>query len=77
MFRIRSRMIQLMANFKNNPRYKKVGWKCDGCKLEVDSNAHVIKFVAYEHVRDGKDLNCDKDLVQYIKEVMRIRMRKL
>ena len=76
MFRIRSRMIQLKANFKNNPRYKKDGWKCDGCEMEVESDAHVIKCVAYEQVRDGKDLNCDKDLVQYYKEVMKIRMRK-
>ena len=76
MLRIRSRMIQLMANFKNNPRYKKVGWKCDGCEMEVESNAQLIKCVAYEQVRDGKDLNCDKDLVQYYKEVMKIRMRK-
>ena len=57
-------------------RYKKDGWKCDGCELEVESNAHVIECVAYDHVRDGKDLNCDKDLVQYFKEVMTIRMRK-
>ena len=68
MFRIRSRMIQLKANFKNIPSYKKDGWKCDGCELAVESNAHVVECVAYDNVRDGKDLNCDKDLFQYFKE---------
>ena len=64
MFRIRSRMIQLKENFKNNPGYKKDGWKCEGCQCEVESNAPVMKCDAYEQLRDGKDLNCDEDLVR-------------
>ena len=76
MFRIRTRMIELKANFKNNQKFKKEGWKCEGCGKEVETNGHVMNCIAYEHVRDGKDLTSDEDLVQFFKEVMKMRMQR-
>ena len=32
---------------------------------------------AYEHVRQGKDLGSDKGLVEFFKEVLKIRMQKM
>ena len=76
MFRIRTRMIDLKANFKNKPTNKKDGWKCEGCGTEIETNCHVLVCKAYEQVRAGKDLKCDEDLVQFFKQVMKIRMKK-
>ena len=77
LFRIRTRMVDLKANFKNKPAFRKDGWKCEGCNKEVESNGHVMHCQAYDHVREGKDLGSDKGLVQYFKEVLKIRMKKM
>ena len=76
MFRIRTRMIDLKASYKNKPTYKKDGWKCEGCGTENETNCHVVVWKAYEQVRAGKDMKCDEYLVEFFKEVMKIRMRK-
>ena len=77
LFRIRTRMVDLKANFKNKPAYRNDGWTCEGCKKEVESNGHVMSCQAYEHVRQGKDLGSDKGLVEFFKEVLKIRMQKM
>ena len=38
LFRIRTRMVELKANFKNKPAFRKDGWICEGCNKEVESN---------------------------------------
>ena len=77
LFRIRTRLIDLKANFKNKPAFSNDGWVGDGCKKEVETSGHVMSCQAYELVRQGKDLSCDKDLVQFFKEVMKIRMKNM
>ena len=42
LFRIRTRMVDLKANFKNKPAFRKDGWICEGCQKEVETNAHVM-----------------------------------
>ena len=76
LFRIRTRMLDLKANFKNKPAFRKDGWVCDGCKKEVETSGHVMSCQAYELIREGKDLSTDRDLVQFFKEVMKIRMKE-
>ena len=76
LFRIRTRMVELKANFKNKPAFRKDGWLCEGCQREVETNCHVMSCQAYEQVRQGLDLDSDKDLVQFFKKVMKIRMEK-
>ena len=76
LFRIRTRMVDLKANFKNKPAFRKDGWLCEGCHREVETNCHVLSCQASEQVRQGLDLDSDKDLVQFFKEVMKIRMEK-
>ena len=77
LFRIRTRMVDLKANFKNKPAFRKDGWICEGCHNEVETNGHVMSCEAYEHVREGKNLDSDKDLVQFFKEILKIRMKKM
>ena len=76
LFRIRTRMVDLKANFKNNHAFRKDNWLCEGCRREVETNSHVMSCQAYEDIRQGLDLGNDKDLVKFFKEVMRIRMKK-
>ena len=42
----------------------------------METNGHVMNCIAYEHVRDGKDLTSDEDLVKFFKEVIKIRMQR-
>jgi hypothetical protein len=76
LFLIRTRMVDLKANFKNKPAFRKVGWLCKGFRREVETNCHNMSGQAYEHVRQGLDLCSDTDLVKFFKEVMKIRMEK-
>ena len=56
------------------PTFRKEGWKCDGCKQEIENEKHVMECTSYDHVRVGKKLEVDKDLISYFKEVMKIKM---
>ena len=73
MFRIRSHMVDVKANFKGDPRYSRELWLCDGCQKTVETQTHVIFCPAYTKLREGRDLQSDKDLVNYFREVLSIR----
>ena len=75
LFRIRSHMADFKMNFKSNEKYAKELWKCDYC-MSVDSQAHIMWCPAFSSLREGKNLHCDKDLVSYIQEVMKIRLEE-
>ena len=78
LFRIKTRIIDLKANFKRKPAYRSDGWKCEGCREEVEANSHVLICRAYNELRNGKDLKeSEKDLVTYFKDVLKLRMMKL
>ena len=77
LFRIITRMVDLKANFKNKPAFRKYGWICEGCQKEVETNAHVMSCETYTLIREGKDLKKDKDLVDFFREVLKLRMQKL
>ena len=71
LFRIKLRMNHLKANFPSDPKNKGVGglsWV--GCGKTDESNSHVAECNGYADLRMGRDLNNDKDLVNYFKDVM-------
>ena len=70
-------MVDLKANFKNKPAFRKDGWICEGCHKEVETNAHVMSCGTYKLIREGKDLKKDKDLLDFFREVLKLRMQKL
>ena len=70
--RIRSGMVKTKMNMKNNRNYSMDLWKCDDCR-SMDSQSHIVWCPAYAGLREGKDLNCDQDLVTYYQEVMKLR----
>ena len=77
LFRIRMRMVDLKANFKNKPAFRKDGWICEGCHNETETNGHVMCCEAYKLIREGKDLEKDRDFVEFFREVLKIRMQKM
>ena len=73
-FRYRTQMTQVKFNFKNDKKYSSSNWKCDSCESGyIESQSHLIWCQAYSHLREGKNLQSDKDLIEYITKIMNIR----
>ena len=76
LFKHRCKMTRYFKmNYKGDPRYEKQLWKCEQC-FQMDSEKHVLFCSGFAHLRQNKDLNCDKDLVKYLSEVYKIRAKK-
>ena len=72
-FKIASQMVpNIKMNFKNDPKFKSELYKCDLCQ-ELDTQEHLRVCKGYSHLRDGKDLMNDLDLVTFFKEVLIMR----
>ena len=56
--------------------YKQDGISCEGCGIEVDTQAHAMICPAYADLRDGKDMGNDSDLVNFFRRVLERRDSK-
>ena len=63
-------------NRKSDKAYDEKLWKCDYCK-NLDSQSHILWCPAFSPLREGKSLSNDQDLVEYFKNVMKIRENQL
>ena len=75
-FKIRAKMTPtIQMNFKSDKAFKANNWICLGCdSSNLDTQAHVLICSGYTDLRDGKNLEIDKDLVDYFSAVIRRRM---
>ena len=73
LFKYRSKMLDFKFNYKSNPTHSKDLWKCDSCQSAIESQDHILWCPAYIDLRNGKSIECDKDLVDYFTSVMKIR----
>ena len=73
-FRIRTSMVQsVKMNFPSDPQFKREMWECQHCSC-IDTQSHIIlSCPAYNEIRTNKNLENDKDLVQFFKEVLEMR----
>ena len=72
-FRIRSFMTRTVKlNFVSDKKFAADLWSCWHCQ-SIDSQAHVRICPAYEHLRIDKDLDNDIHLVQYFRDVIKMR----
>ena len=72
-FRIRSFMTRTVKmNFPNDVGYRRESWKCQDCQ-NIDTQSHIQHCPAYEHLRAGKDLGNDLDMVKYFQQVIALR----
>ena len=62
------------ANFKGDPLYRSNNWKCQECQV-LDTQDHVVRCPVYLSLRTGKDLESDKDLVEYFRKVIALRTK--
>ena len=59
-------------NFPNDPKFKSQGFQCDFCP-SISSQNHIKVCEEYEHLREGKDLENDLDMIQYFVDVIKFR----
>ena len=72
-FKIRSKMVRYVKfNYSSDPVYSSQLWHCSHCD-KIDSQSHVVICESYKYLREGKDLNDDKDLVKYFRDVISLR----
>ena len=72
-FKYRTKMLKVKFNYKNVNAYSHSNWLCDSCEKAVDTQSHILWCPAYKNLREGKDINSDDDLMEYIGKVMTIR----
>ena len=72
-FRWRTKMIETKMNFRNMKNYSHELWQCDSCERAIETQSHLLWCPAYSSIREGKDLNNEQDLINYIKKVMQVR----
>ena len=72
LFRIRTRTIKCKMNQSCSQATKASLWKCQGCG-KIDTQIHILYCPSYKHLRDGKSLYNDQDLVNYFREVLKLR----
>ena len=73
LFRFRVELYESKLNFKNKTEYKNEKFMCDSCEREIDCHSHVLFCPAYSELREGKHLNSDSDLANYLQKVLEIR----
>ena len=72
-FSLRSFMTNCKMNYRSDQENMATLWMCSSCEKAIDSQAHLKWCPAYADLRQGKDINNDKDLIEYIRKVMIIR----
>ena len=58
----------------SDPTFSRDLWFCEECG-QVDTMSHVAVCAAYQPLREGKDINNDKHLAEYMAAVMKVRSR--
>ena len=71
-FRVRTKMVKCKLNQSSDPRNRASLWRCSGCGY-IDSQTHILHCPSYQDLREGKDLNSDRDVANYFKEVLKLR----
>ena len=74
LFKIRSNMVpSIQMNFPNDKTFTSNMWLCVGCKVCLDTQTHVTLCKSYESTRTGLDLSQDRDLVEYFRNIVKLR----
>ena len=73
LFKFRSKMFNAKFNYKSDPRHSNKLWKCNSCQSGIESQDHVLWCPSYSSLREGKNIDNDEDLAEYLKNVLIIR----
>ena len=66
-------MLKFKYNYKNDPINKASLWNCDSCQSAIETQVHILWCPAYSELRQGKDINNDDHLIEYIQRVLKMR----
>ena len=66
-------MFNVKFNYKSDPRHSNKLWKCNSCQSGIESQDHVLWCPSYSSLREGKNIDNDEDLAEYLKNVLIIR----
>ena len=67
-------MVHVKDNFKNMHKKKTNGLACESCNtVQTETQAHVLRCLAYDKLREGLTLSNQDDLIKYFREVMMVR----
>ena len=72
MFRVRTKTIKCKMNQSSSRFNKQTLWQCSGCGC-IDTQSHILHCAAFQHLREGKSIENDQDLVDYFTQVLKIR----
>ena len=76
LFRFRVELFDAKGNFKNKKEVKEKGsLLCESCEKKVDENTHILYCSAYKELREGKSINNDTELCEYLQKVLEIRSK--
>ena len=48
-------------------------WRCSSCQTRIETQDHVLFCPSYAQLREGRSLESDKDLTDYLMKVLIIR----
>ena len=75
-FKFRTKMTQFVKmNYSSSIEYSEDLWRCQSCRTKIDTQTHVLWCPEYMSLREGKNLDSDKDLCEYLQAVFRIRQK--
>ena len=73
-FKYRTKMTQYVKmNYSSSAQYAEDLWRCQSCQSKIDTQSHVLWCSSYSSLREGKNLDKDEDLCNYLQEVFKIR----
>ena len=72
-FKFRAKMYDVAFNYKHQGNNAENLWICSSCQSAIETQDHVLFCPAYAQLREGKSLDSDKDLSNYLMKVLIIR----
>ena len=74
LFKIRSKMVPtIQMNFPRDKNYAANLWSCSGCNTHRDTQTHVLSCESYRHLREGLNLDDDRDRVSFFRSLLSLR----
>ena len=83
--RLKFKLVSFMTpsvkmNFQSDRKFASENWACEGCSQPGqlgmrDTQHHIGICPAYEHLREGRNLEKDSDIIDYFKDVLQHRVK--
>ena len=68
-------MVNVKFNYNSDLANTASLWRCKSCQTSIDTQNHIMWCPSYSELREGKNIDNDKDLIEYVRKVMIIRDR--